>query len=249
MRSFRAVCLFVGVQFSLSFKLPVEALQALSRPPQPTAPLAYRIFSGESCWRHLSCDWIEKYGKSVTSLLMMLCSQPDAAHEVVLGVNRTNFRAAEIAATHPGSGWSTRHPLSTEDDWIHALIHRDAEGNLLGEGNHTGWENAKYWATGGPKRLDRIVLDHPVARQLATAVRDEELRLRTDMERSYSVLADGGSRRTVWVPPDSWDPVRFIDLLRDQGKLTLPQRDELERLRLLEYRLLLEHCWSAEMLS
>jgi len=75
----------------------------------------------------------------------------DVAHEVLLGVNLDNVEEAEYAATHPGeTNWSKQHPLSDVDDMAHSLIHR-LEGNRRGEGNHTGYENAKYWIAGGPK--------------------------------------------------------------------------------------------------
>ena len=83
-------------------------------------------------------------------------SAMDKAHELILGVNMTNIEEAEYAATHPGqTSWSADHPLSTEQDIMHALIHR-LEGHNVGEGGHWGYENAKYWLAGGDKKFESV---------------------------------------------------------------------------------------------
>jgi hypothetical protein len=219
---------------------------------QPAARLDYSIFRGKSSLRELpsqSQGWIQHYGKSASALLLVSNDFLDAAHEVVLGVTLTNLADAEYAATHPGSGWTDRHPLSTTDDWIHAIVHRDGEGEIRGEGNHAGWENAMYWAAGGPKTLPKDgvprICTHPVALALAAQapVRaprccSPDVGLLSAKETVYSVLADGGGRRQVRVPSRQWDPFRFIQLLQDSPANVL---EELERVRRLEFRLLLEH--------
>lgn len=157
--------------------------------------------------------------RACLALLLLLEGRGDEAHEAVLGVTADNFREAEYAATHPPSNWSRIHPLSEEDDMVHSLIHR-WEGDRVGEGNHTGWENAKYWACGGPKRLDGEELGaHPVRRALAALAAEHApnlLRLGVVAATpcQHEVLADGGSHRVVAVPPGCWDPVQFIILKR-----------------------------------
>jgi hypothetical protein len=66
----------------------------------------------------------------------------DKAHELILGVNRTNIDEAEYAAMNPGTSWSEDHSLNSDQDMLHALIHR-IEGDKIGEGGYTGYENAK----------------------------------------------------------------------------------------------------------
>lgn len=135
-----------------------------------TGALNYSIFRGQSALRELPLkqrEWIDRFGKSVAAILLLVLHESlsessasscsvlllDAAHEVVLGVRPDNINEAEYAATRPGqTTWMQDHPLSDLDDWIHSIIHR-REGHAIGEGNHAGWENAKYWAAGGPKQL------------------------------------------------------------------------------------------------
>jgi hypothetical protein len=166
--------------------------------------------------------------KACLSLMLLLEGRGDAAHEAVLGVTADNFREAEYAASHPPSNWSRLHPLSDEDDMVHSLVHR-WEGEHVGEGNHTGWENAKYWACGGPKRLDGDELGaHPVRRALALCAAERapnlvRLGVVAPARGEHRILADGGSHRSVVVPPGCWDPIQFIDLKR---RISLPVLDE-----------------------
>lgn len=258
-------CLTRLIQIA-SFELPAEVTEILAKDDaKRTAPLGYSIFRGRSSLRDLTSkeqNWMEFYGKSASSLLLFLSdNRDDAAHEVILGVTPSNVAEAEYAATHPGSGWTEQHPLSTVDDWIHSIIHRDGEGDFKGEGNHTGWENAMYWAAGGPKTIcdeGRVPLcTHPVARRLAQEAPrcapqscQRGLIVSSDSGASspstHSVLADGGKRRTVCIPPGHWDPFCFIRLLRAAPVELQP---ELEHLRALERRYLLEHCLREQRLA
>ena len=256
------LCLFLAHSVHC-FDLPQEVRDIVAgHKPRSPASLDYSIFGGTSCLGDLpprESDWIDTYGKSASALLLFLADNRkyvDAAHEVILGVTPSNMEDAEYAATHPGSGWMDKHPLSTVDDWIHSIIHRDGEGIFKGEGNHTGFENSKYWAAGGPKALPTggvpPICTHPVAVQLASEApqcaprccalglvvvgRDKGI---PSLAAMHSVLADGGIRRTVTVPAGHWDPFRFVQLLRESPEAL---RDELEQLCLLEYNLLLEYC-------
>ena len=119
--------------------------------------LQYSIFRGTSALRHLSTEDEavvnpNAFGSTACAALLLLRGHPDAAHEVLLGVTKTNLEEAEYAATHPGSGWAEAHPLSDSADMLHAILHR-LEGPAVGEGNHTGYVNAKYWLAGGGKRV------------------------------------------------------------------------------------------------
>ena len=222
--------------------------------------LSYSIFRGASALRELPLEqqrWIESYDKSAAALLLFLVEDTkyaDAAHEVVLGVTPSNLHDAEYAATHPGSGWTERHPLSTLDDWIHSIIHRDGEGEYRGEGNHTGFENALYWAAGGPKSVPSrgtpAICTHVVAQRLAAQALKlfpqccrRGLVVPRSSTATHSVLADGGVRRTVCIPPGHFDPFCFTRLLQDPP---LDLKEELDEFRHLEYRLLLEHCLGLE---
>jgi hypothetical protein len=162
--------------------------------------------------------------KACLALLLLMEGRGDEAHEVVLGVTLENFREAEHAATHPPSNWSHLHPLSDYDDAVHSLLHR-WEGDSVGEGNHTGWENAKYWACGGPNRLDGNDLGgHPVRRALAALASERapnlvRLGVVAPNPCQHPILADGGSHRVVSVPPGCWDPIQFINVKR---RMSLP---------------------------
>jgi hypothetical protein len=145
--------------------------QRADGPRKNRSALDYSIFRGQgSSLRNLPIKqrkWIERFEKSLAALLLLVLHGSlssseasslvlDAAHEVILGVRPDDediIKEAEFAATHPGqTKWMQNHPLSDVDDWIHSIIHRQ-EGDAIGEGNHTGWDNAKYWAAGGPKQL------------------------------------------------------------------------------------------------
>jgi hypothetical protein len=223
-------------------------------------PLDYSIFRGQgSALRNLPLQqrqWIERFDKSVAALVLLVlhgslsesseassCSLLlDSAHEVVLGVRPNNIRDAEFAATHPGqTSWMQEHPLSDLDDWIHSIIHR-REGDAIGEGNHTGWENAKYWAAGGPKQLysNRSTTDndtennntehHVIAQKLARVARQraplcvEAGVVTTRPITQHLILAgnngqddDGDNnnkkQQIVAIPANCWDPFCFINLL------------------------------------
>jgi hypothetical protein len=162
--------------------------------------------------------------KACLALLLLMEGRGDEAHEAVLGVTLENFREAEHAATHPPSNWSRLHPLSDDDDVVHSLLHR-WEGDSVGEGNHTGWENAKYWACGGPKRLDGNDLGaHPVRRALVALASERapnlvRLGVVAPTPGVHRIVADGGSHRVVSVPPGCWNPVQFINV---KQRMSLP---------------------------
>jgi len=136
----------------------------------------------------------------------------DKAHELILGVNRKNIEQAEYAATHPGkTSWSVDHPLNADQDLLHALIHR-LEGENIGEGGHTGFENAKYWLAGGGKML-KSVEDHVVKDNLKEYVLKRKYLHHLDLvpleTRTYNIIAGGGKRRDVLVKSQTFDFFRF----------------------------------------
>ena len=181
----------------------------------------------------------------------------DVAHEVVLGVNLKNIDQAEYAARHRGQSgvvpWMHTHPLSDSDDAVHSILHRVCEGWHPGEGGHSGWDNAKYWAAGGPKRqYDPHLFDdndcekwprqHPVRAALAQAALEHapcavaagvvvnEIDEPT-YYRSHRIIQGGGEYREVCVPNSWWDPFCFIDLIaqqqqqQKQEQLTIPTKN------------------------
>lgn len=197
--------------------------------------------------------------------LLLLCRhlQSDAAHEVLLGVETTNIDDAEYAATHPGkTSWAVDHPLTAYDDMVHSVLHRMCEGDLVGEGGYTGWENAAFWAAGGPKmnyyssasssdenhRPPNKSDQHPVRSALAMAalqyapdcVNAGIVSLKQPGQQ-HVIIAGGGRNRTVSVPTGWWDPFCYIDLLRAHSttKHTSALQSELDWLQELELRLLL----------
>jgi len=169
--------------FSLASVLDRASAEALAFGEATSFPMKYGISSGESSLRSLSDDDMDllrpsKYGAfgehisdsasfhRAASIMLLLRGNLEASHEVVLGVTPVDIAQGEYAAMHPGqTSWADNHPLSTAADIIHAAIHR-LEGAAYGEGNHTGYDNAKYWAMGGPKKLENPA-PHPAREKLA----------------------------------------------------------------------------------
>ncbi|CAB9510703.1 expressed unknown protein [Seminavis robusta] len=88
-------------------------------------------------------------------------------------LSHDNLEEAEHAAPHRGqANWAEQHPLSDGADILLTVIHRLVEGNDLGEGDQTGYDNARYWDAGGPKLLSTLAC-HPVRAALAALARIE----------------------------------------------------------------------------
>ena len=231
--------------------------------------LEYSLFrSGHSSLKLLNStqqSWITHFPKPVASLLLLLHGHADAAHEVILGVNLTNLATAErVARLSPSErqayNWMGQHPLSREDHWIHALIHQ-YEGNAVGEGDYTGWENAEYWMAGGPHQWNSSLEEHPVAQRLreyfqqqsqsqlgqnlshtntaSSSTRYIRQQVRQELQhrlimvvpqqqqqqqqqqewllvRQHRIIAGGGQHRIVPVPPNTWDALAWIALLKEE---------------------------------
>ena len=100
---------------------------------------------------------------------------------------------------------------------LHAAIHRIVEGSALGEGDATGYENAKYWLAGGPKLLDHPAA-HPVREALARLAKKhaphcvEQGGVVASKDTRYSVLSGGGKTRSICVPAGQWDDYAFLNL-------------------------------------
>ena len=237
----------------LAFGVSQEVIghsSAMAYPLADDLPLNYSIFNGSSCMRYLHDNEAELFNcskelsKTAIGALLLMNGLSDAAHECILGVTPNNVEEAEYAATHRGkTSWSQDHPLSYEDDILHALVHL-REGDMLGEGNYTGWDNAKYWITGGPKKLYGMHNDkktketkfstvepptfvlHPIERALielaqskAPNCSEEGLISNNEDGASYEIIAGGGTYRTVIIPPARWDPIMFIDLCSRRNQL------------------------------
>jgi hypothetical protein len=226
-----------------------------------TRPLALHYTlqrHGTSALRSLKTTDIWLFGthetpsKIAQAIWLLICGYGDAAHEVLLGVNETNQDFAEYAATHPGqTSWHQDHPLEDVNDLVHSLIHR-CEGASMGEGGHSGLENAKYWAAGGPKEYTNfgntdaapsVNLIHKALLQwsslhtpkIAASV------VSTNSARIHSIIASGGKRREVVVRPGCWDPFAFINLCGKAEQLSYLEQDQLRGLQEFELRLLLRY--------
>jgi hypothetical protein len=197
--------------------------------------LEYSIFSGISALPKLPLVYTGS--KAFIALQLLIERKIDAAHEVVLGVDWNNFKEAEYAATNRGqANWTQDHPFSDEDDMVHSIIHR-LEGDLKGEGGFTGWDNAKYWAAGGPK-MHKCVGNHPVHQALRRlcgklAPTLEHL-LVASKKRQHEIIAGGGKLRTLWVEEGCFDPISFIALCQYTD-----WTDELKNIQVAETLLLI----------
>ena len=178
-------------------------------------PLEYSIYAGHSALRKVPSRFAGS--KTFIALQHLLQKETDVSHEVLLGVDWTNLDEAEYAATHRGqTNWTQEHAFSDEDDLVHSIIHR-LEGDLEGEGGYVGWDNAKYWAAGGPKCFQSLG-GHPVHEALCRLCRDlaptlEHL-LIAKKKRKHEIIAGGGKRRILWVERGCFDPISFIALCR-----------------------------------
>ncbi len=182
------------------------------------------------------------------AIWLLICGHGDAAHEVLLGANETNLDVAEYAATHPTS-WHQDHPLCDVNDLVHSLIHR-CEGACIGEGGHSGFENAKYWAAGGPKEYTNfgyaassVNLIHRALLQWSSVHTPEIIAdvVSTHSARRHSILASKGQRRHVVVAPGCWDPFAFIDFCSTAEQLGSVEQEQLRSLQEFELRLLLRY--------
>jgi hypothetical protein len=243
--------------------------------PNDAAFLDYSIFRGHSALRDLPrpCQDLllrddDSLSKASKALLLLCAGYGDAAHEVVLGVTfvleddtssastsstSSAMETAEYAATHPGETmWSRDHPLDGMDDLVHSMIHR-VEGHAIGEGGHAGFDNADYWAAGGPKACDTVVSahhHHAVYEALCDGARNTTplcvkagVIAPQDTTTTHDILADGGTQRNVKVPQGCWDSIRFIDLCRSVKKRgdNDELQAELDYLHHLELHLLLQY--------
>ena len=200
------------------------------------APLAleYSIFSGQSALRKLPPQYAGT--KRLISLQLLLRKQLDAAHDVVLGADWNNLEEAEYAATHRGqTNWTQEHPLSDEDDMVHSIIHR-LEGDLEGEGGHTGWENAKFWIAGGPK-MCKYLGKHPVHEAMCRLCPEIAPTLGhllvAKKLRRHEIIA-GGEKRTVWIEKGCFDPISYVSLCQ-----YAEWNDELKSMQVIEMLLLI----------
>jgi hypothetical protein len=213
---------FHGIELSGAVRTAIDGISV--SPPRHQQFLEYGIFRGHSALRILPESELatifapeELRSETLRATLLLLRGHGDAAHETLLGVTLDNLVEAEYAATHPGqTDFSVKHPLSKYDDMLHSLIHR-WEGTLKGEGNHTGYENAKYWAAGGPKNVDVVChlfsnyLMQYACLECPLAVSQGVIAAKDGCE--HEIIAEEGNHRTVKVPGNCWDPFAFIEIL------------------------------------
>ena len=87
----------------------------------------------------------------------------------------------------------------------------------------TGYENAKYWITGGPKRSitvfpssgSDVVLVYEVLIEYLVQRHPDlvESLISSSDKLQYEIIADGGRcRNNITVPPYSWNGMALIDL-------------------------------------
>ena len=256
--------LCVDENFALRSILDRAVVDAKGFGKAVSLPMTYSIFNGTSSLRTLAEDNLDVlrpssfgvYGERnspafhrAAAALLVSRGRLEAAHEVVLGVTPHNLDEAEYAATHRGqTDWAESHPLTDTADRIHSIIHR-LEGPALGEGNHTGYANAKYWILGGPKELVGPE-PHPIrdelrrrALQHAPNIANRGIIAGEGVDGRgpvHQVIAGGEKMRKVRVPPGEWDDIAFIDVC----KLRSEDRDGCELDRLSE-----EECREIEILQ
>lgn len=248
----------------------IDSLRLCSQTPDGMQPLNYEIFkTGQSALRRLDSNdrhlvlpqtlfGLRRDIKKTLcrpahyracAALLLLRGYSDAAHEVLLGVTMDNLKEGEYAASHRGqTNWAQEHPLTDSADILHAAIHRIVEGNDLGEGDQTGYENAKYWLAGGPKLLERPKA-HPVRESLARIAKEHAPLSVTNggviasQGIKHDVPSGGGATRTVCVPCGQWDDYAFLDLCRKwaNGALDKDLEDEVATLQRAEIILLLRY--------
>jgi hypothetical protein len=260
-----------NVQLVIQQSISLHRPDGLIRLPRENFLMDYSIVQkGTSCLRHLSgADLLlfhyyqrKELSKTAVGTLLLLRRHMGAAHECLLGVTPTNLDEAEYAATHSGeTTWNHDHPLSDEDDLLHALIHL-WEGDSRGEGNYTGWDNCKYWMLGGPKQryfCSRSANDksedisatsvHPIEASLcqmaqslapkcvhAGVVTGETLK-----RRQHSIIVGGGQYRTATLPPGRWNSIVFVDLCSQRQNLDKEMLWELDLLHDSMIKLLLRY--------
>jgi hypothetical protein len=258
-----------NVQLVIQQSISLHRPDGLIGLPREDVLLDYSIVQkGTSCVRDLSeADLLlfryyqkQELSKTAVGTLLLLRGLLGAAHECVLGVTPTNLDEAEYAATHRGeTTWNQDHPLSDEDDLLHALIHL-WEGDARGEGNYTGWDNCKYWMLGGPKKrycssesdesedtsptsvhaieASLCQMAQSVAPKcvLAGVVTGETLE-----RRQHSIIAGGGQYRIATLPPGRWNSIAFVDLCSQRRKLDKEMLWELDLLHDSMIKLLLRY--------
>lgn len=203
-------------------------------------PMNYSIFQGYSAVRLLPDVWKSRfqaskrrYGtnktrKTIWALELIGQGYLDAAHEVIMGVTKwDDLDKAEHVAIYEGQkNWSQKNYISDIDDVIHSIIHR-LEGNAIGEGGYTGYQNAKYLITGGPKQSrsvlpsiadgNEVALVYEVLTEYLKQMYPElvESLITSSDELHYEIIVEGGRCRNVTVPPYSWNGLALIDLWTD----------------------------------
>ena len=227
--------------------------------------IGYSIFRGRSALRDLPDECKSMVSstsspltKSCKAMLLLIAGHADASHDILLGVTLEDLESAEYAAMHRGqTNWTQEHPLGDVDDLVHSILHR-SEGGSVGEGGHTGYENAKYWAAGGPKAL-KGPLSSCSSESTLLKVYQSLCRLAREKSplcvaagviaadhTSHEILADGGKRRTVQVPQGCWDPFCLINLCRrcdsdDDNSSGDALQSEIYYLQNQEFEFLLKH--------
>jgi hypothetical protein len=273
----------VDENFSLRSVLDRASVDARRFGTAASLPMRYSIFDGTSALRRLAeedgdddfnlfrpsafgvhADGLRSpraFHRAAAALLLSR-GKLEAAHEAILGVTPHNLDEAEHAATHRGqTDWAEKHPLTDGADRIHSIVHR-LEGPAVGEGDHTGYENAKYWILGGPKEL-AYPAPHPIRRELRRIALEHAPRCiaqsnggvvagRGDDGRGpiHRIIVgggagagEGGKTRDVRVPPGEWDDVAFIDACRrrSEGLLSAEECREIEILQEAELLLVIRH--------
>lgn len=239
--------------------LDVAHQDALDMASVTSLPMEYSIFRGHAAIRDLPDSDVHLLSPEThfqnnnnlsaawraTAALLLLRGHADAAHEVLLGVMRDNVEEAEFAATHPGqTDWAKQHPLTDSADLLHAAIHR-LEGSKLGEGNHTGFENAMYWLAGGPKMLESPA-SHPVRTRLVQLAKERApfcvAKGVISRGAEHTIIAGDGATRQVLVPHGEWDGFAFVGVCerRACGELSPKEDGEVANLQHAELALLLK---------
>lgn len=199
--------------------------------------------------------------KMLVPLLILLngkMSAMDKCHEMILGVNTTNIIDAEFAATHPPTSWSKDHPLDSDQDILHAFLHR-IEGNFVGEGGYRGYENAMYWLAGGSKESDSLT-SHYIWEELKRYIKNKGafggLNLIAEDIRNYDIISGDGKTRVISVLTNTFDAFRYFMLCEkryedesaeesnSQLGITENEKDLIDDLQRKEIEIMLEYSFS-----
>eukprot|EP00957_Ditylum_brightwellii_P171600 13064590-Ditylum_brightwellii.AAC.2 len=173
---------------------------------------------------------------------------------MILGTVISNIDEAKCTAMNQGlTEWADCHPLTDSADIFHVFIHH-FEGSHVGEGNHTGYNNAKYWLVCGPKKLGSpavhavilemtrkatIIAPYCVQATGLVASSLPSLENGKSKEVKHITITGGDKNRIALVFDGEWDGFAFVYACKkaEHSKLSKEECDELKEFPRLGLRL------------